>query len=218
MIFDAFIPEFVMVAISVVIFICVYHWQSAKKLTHSDVDKFITTLEKHIPKNWPDKEEFISRLRQWGYEDDGKPLYMLNLMRFFDNLAPGYDLNPNLSPQTANKQYEDAVMPMLFKVGGTPYFSGQAQGIGNNSNLIVYDQEHDNWDRILVIKYPGRRAFMELVCNPDYLEYAPLKLAALKVVLTPMRSEIMVPNPTWISLGALTIVVLAFSLVRQLIS
>ena len=34
------------------------------------------------------------------------------------------------------------------------------------SNLMVYQNELDNWDRVLVVRYPGRRTFLQLVANP----------------------------------------------------
>ena len=63
--------------------------QSARKLAPADVDHYIGILERDLPPELEQREEFITRLRSWAENDDGQPVYMLNLMRFFDDLRPG---------------------------------------------------------------------------------------------------------------------------------
>ncbi len=61
---------------------------------------------------------------------------------------------------------------------------------------------------MLVVRYPDRRAFFELLSDPDYPKVLPYKLAALKVVLLPMHDELVVPDLRWV-VGALLLAVLA---------
>ena len=35
---------------------------------------------------------------------------------------------------------------------------------------MVYRPDLDNWDRVIVVRYPGRRAFPDLVATPGYLK------------------------------------------------
>ena len=63
------------------------------------------------------------------------------------------------------------------------------------SDLIVHTPELDNWDRVLVVRYPGRRTFFDLVTNPEYLAVMPYQLAALEVVLTPGPGRTGGPRP-----------------------
>jgi hypothetical protein len=63
---------------------------------------------------------------------------------------------------------------------------------------MVYSPDLDNWDRILVVRYPGRRAFLELVTSPEYLKVMPYKLSSLEVVLTPFSVELVLPEARWI--------------------
>ena len=46
-----------------------------------------------------------------------------------------------------------------------------------------------------MVRYPGRRTFPDLVASPGYLKVMPWKLPSLKVVVTPVSSELVIPDP-----------------------
>lgn len=48
-------------------------------------------------------------------------------------------------------------------------------------------------------RYPGRRAFLQLITNPDYLKVMPYKLASLEVVLIPVSGGLVIPDARWIT-------------------
>jgi hypothetical protein len=177
--------------------------QSTRKLSQADVDRYIGILERDVPLELENREEFIARLRAWAENDDGRPVYMLNLMRFFDQLKPFPGALVTGTPEDANSHYEAAVTPMLIKRGGYPILAGSATkikgGQSRQSNLMVYRPDLDNWDRVLVVRYPGRRTFLELITNPDYLKVMPYKLASLEVVLTPVSGRLVIPDVRWIA-------------------
>ncbi len=60
---------------------------------------------------------------------------------------------------------------------------------------MVYRPGLDNWDRVIVVRYPGRRTFPDLVASPGYLKVMPGKLSSLEVALTPVSSELVIPDP-----------------------
>ena len=196
-------PELLAVLASAGAVLGVSAFQSARKLSPADVDRYIGVLERDAPPELEDREEFIARLRAWAENDDGQPVYMLNLMRFFDQLRPFPGAPVTGTPQEANARYEKAVTPMLLKKGGYPVVAGAATkvkgGQGRASNLMVYRPDLDNWDRVLVVRYPGRRVFLELITSPDYLKVMPCKLASLEVVLTPVSGQLVVPDARWIA-------------------
>jgi hypothetical protein len=45
-----------------------------------------------------------------------------------------------------------------------------------------------------VVRYLGRRAFLELVTSPAYLQVKPYKLSSLEVVLTPLSGKLMISD------------------------
>jgi hypothetical protein len=58
----------------------------------------------------------------------------------------------------------------------------------------VPDPALEKWSRVLVVRYPSRRAFLELLADPDYAPIEPYKFMALEVVLVPVTAELLVPD------------------------
>ena len=103
-------------------------------------------------------------MRAFGLADDGRPVYMLNAMRYYPKLQARHrnGRRPR-HPAKANAIYEKAVMPILFRLGAYPLFGGAPMEIRANgkahSNLDGFDPAIDDGSRILVVRYPSRRAF-----------------------------------------------------------
>ncbi len=202
------------------IFALVCHWQApGRRLTKADVDDYARRIASGADIPETEKTDIIAHLRSWGEADDGRPVFMLNLMRYYDTARsmPG---RPDVagSPRDLNAQYESVAMPKLLKLGAYPLFAGEPEGVSvgaqPSTNILGFDNELENWGRVLVVRYPDRRAFFELLSDPDYIKVLPYKLAALKVVLVPMHDELVVPDVRWL-VGALLLAVLALvALVR----
>ena len=208
MLLDRYRPELLLALASAGAVAGISAFQSARKLSQADVDRYIGILERDLPPELEDREEFISRLRAWAENDDGRPVYMLNLMRFFDQLRPFPGAPVTGTPRDANAHYETSLAPMLLRRGGYPILAGSATGIpaakvpggpDRASNLTVYRPGLDNWDRVLVIRYPGRRTFLDLVTDPRYLEVMPYRLSSAEVVLTPVSGQVVIPDARWIA-------------------
>lgn len=195
-------PEALLALASVGAVLGVSAFQSTRKLSAADVDRYVGILERDLPPEMEDRKEFISRLRAWAENDDGRPVYMLNLMRFFDDLKSFTDGPLTGAPRDANAHYETTVAPMVLKRGAYPVLTGWATkikgGQGRESNLMVHRPGLDGWDRVLVIRYPGRRTFLELVTDPGYLEAMPYELSSLEVMLTPVSGELVIPDARWL--------------------
>lgn len=161
------------------------------KLTSGEVDAYVARAATQVPLPPEQKDEVLKRLRAFGLADDGQPLYMLNVMRYFPQpkALPGVAEFKGSSAE-ANAQYEDGAMPMLFKLGGTATYAGNVHG----RNLFGHAAAVDDWSRVLVIRYPSRRAFLELVADPAYAAIAPLKLMAIDLVLTPTEVDLVMPD------------------------
>jgi hypothetical protein len=194
--------EIVLAAVLAAVYLGVSYWQSGSQLTASELDGYLKALERQLPKDLEHRAEFLARLRAWGENDDGQPVLMLNLMRFHKTLQPFPGAPERGTPEEANAHYEKAVTPMLLKRGGYPLVGGDAMRVRGRdhpeSNLLVYDPALDNWDRMLVVRYPCRRAFLDLVSDPAYLQVMPYKLAALQVVLVPVSGALVVPDLRWV--------------------
>jgi uncharacterized protein (DUF1330 family) len=93
-----------------------------------------------------------------GRASDG-PVYMLNLLEFLpDGGAERY------------AEYGDAVAPILEGVGGRPVFAGRP------AESLIGD---GSWDLVVLVEYPTRQAFLDMVSSPEYREIAHLRTEAL---------------------------------------
>ncbi|GAB2865791.1 DUF1330 domain-containing protein [Actinocorallia aurea] len=106
-------------------------------------------------------------LRRFLGEDDGEPVVMLNLLRFAEG------------GQALYSEYSKRAAPFLARYGGTLLYAGQ----GRDALVAEAGQA---WDAVLVIRYPSRDAFLQMIADPGYLEVAALRERALaEAVLQP---------------------------------
>ena len=186
-----------------------------------EVDAYLHRLEGKLPGDPGEQAAFLARMRAFGLADDGRPVYMLNAMRYYPELKRGPGMEGvRGTPVEANTIYEKAVMPILFRLGAYPLFGGAALEIRANgkahSNLDGFDPAIDDWSRILVVRYPSRRAFFKLLSDPRWLKFAPYKIAALEIVLVPASGQVVIPDLRWVMGGACLIVFLGASWLRAI--
>ena len=121
---EKYMFEAILAVVLILLFFGISAWQSTRKLSKVEVDHYIGILERQLPKQMEDRAEFLSRLRAWGENDDGKPFYMLNLMRFYDELKSFPGGPTTGTPEEANAHYEKAARPLLLKNGGYAILAG----------------------------------------------------------------------------------------------
>jgi hypothetical protein len=194
-------------ALFLVILAGVFFWQhpgaAGDRLKPAEIDRYIAAADK-LPMPAEEKADSMKRLRAWAEADDGRPVYMLNLMRFYPQVKslPGGPA-PAMTPKDSNAYYEKKTLPMALKMGVTAPFMGVAQG----PDVLSYEPAGDHWSRALIIRYPNRRAFLSLVADPAYPAIVPYKLASLQLILAPFNAEMIMPDLT---LAAATLLLIAF--------
>lgn len=102
-----------------------------------------------------------------GRTGENSPIVMLNLLRF----------RPD-GGQERYAEYGAAVTPLLEKIGGKIVFAGEpaAALLGEGS-----------WDLVVLVEYPSRQAFLDMIASPEYQEVGHLRTEALtKGELHPM--------------------------------
>lgn len=109
-------------------------------------------------------------LKRFLQEDDGQPIVMLNLLRFTpDGGRESYD------------QYAREIVPFLQQVGGEVVYFGSTNGVP----LVG-----EGWDAVLLVRYPSRQAFSQMVANPGYQAITHLRTEALDAaVLQPTTAR-----------------------------
>lgn len=193
---NRFKSELTLGAVLLALFFAISYWQApGHVLTKAEIDQYLTQIDKLAPMPAEEKAQFLADMRAWGEADDGKPIYMFNLMRYHAQIKPqpGIDFKGG-TPDQVNRQYEAMTVPLALPLGvQMPVASnavGVRKGANPSSNLIGHEAAADNWDRMLVVRYPSREAFFKLVSNGDYLtKMMPYKFAALHVDLVPTDGE-----------------------------
>jgi uncharacterized protein (DUF1330 family) len=184
------------------------------KLTAEEIDGYLKVCETSPSLPETDRSQIVHDLREWALKDDGQPLYMLNLLRNYPELRPypGAPDMTGLTPEQANAYYEANITKLAFKNGAFPIFMGPAQG----NNVVGREPDADNWSRVIVMRYPARRSVLALFCSPEYLPFAPYKLASLKVNLVPTSAELVLADLRVLLAGVLLILFFAVSWLRGL--
>jgi len=178
----------------VVVFASFYLWQHPGlirgRLAAAEIDRAVAYIDRSLYLPQEEKAQVLGRLRTWAEADDGRPVYMLNLMRYNEAVVRGAGM-PDFkgTPREANAYYENSVMPMLLRSGNYPIFGSETQGA-----TLLQDKIAGDLSRILVVRYSSRRDFLNLLTDPAYAPFEPYKLMALQVALTPTSGDIVIPD------------------------
>ena len=106
-------------------------------------------------------------LKRFVTEDPGGPVVMLNLLRFAEGGRESYF------------RYCEALGQYLPKVGGELLYAG-------DGGTPVVAEDGQAWDAVLLVRYPGRERFSQMVADPEYQRVTHLRSEALvEAVLQP---------------------------------
>jgi len=102
----------------------------------------------------PNREQF----EQLALAPDEGPVVMLNLLKFKAAAADGSG-----SGADAYRRYGKAAVEMVEERGGKVLWAGRGD------QILIGDPGED-WDQIVLVEYPSRRAFIEMVTTPEYTD------------------------------------------------
>lgn len=108
--------------------------------------------------------------------DPDQPIVMLNLLRFADGGAARYD------------EYLAHFQPHAERVGAAVVYFGH----GTDPVVAEYGQD---WDAVLLVSYPSRRAFSDMVRDPAYQEGTHLRTGALVEAVLQPTVPVITPGP-----------------------
>jgi uncharacterized protein (DUF1330 family) len=100
-------------------------------------------------------------VRRYLDEDPGGPVVMLNLLKY----RPG--------GEETYAAYGRALREYLPRIGAQVLYSGDC------STILVAPDGWD-WDAVLIVRYPSRQAFRQMVADPEYLKVSRLRAEALE--------------------------------------
>jgi uncharacterized protein (DUF1330 family) len=126
----------------------------------------------------PNPEQF----RQLGQSAEKGPVVMLNLLKF-KRTAEG----EAGSGEEAYQRYGNTTVAMIEERGGRILWQGR-------SNQVLIGDPAEDWDTLVLVEYPSRQSFIEMVSNPDYMKAHEHREAGLErtivIACTPVVDRI----------------------------
>jgi uncharacterized protein (DUF1330 family) len=122
----------------------------------------------------PNREQFV----ELASSADTGPVVMLNLLKFKAR-AEG----ESGSGADAYKRYGEAAVKMVEEQGGRVLWQGRA-------DQILIGNTEQGWDSVVLVEYPSRKAFIDMVSTPKYEEAHEHREAGLeRTVLVAMTEQ-----------------------------
>lgn len=117
------------------------------------------------------------------------PIVMINLLRYREHAdyPPGSDAAP-CSGREAYRRYASVAVAKIAELGGKILWTAVVK-------MPVIAPEGEEWDDAILVQYPSRAAFLEMVSKPDYLAAAVHRTAALsdsRLLLTEVEADLLV--------------------------
>ena len=106
-------------------------------------------------------------LQKFMQQPETGPVVMVNLLKFkatTDDGEPG---------EAAYDRYTRHAAEFVAKVGGRVLWYGQA-------GQFIYGGPDDRWDRVLLVEYPSRAAFLQMAQMPEFQATQKDRQAALE--------------------------------------
>lgn len=110
----------------------------------------------------------LEQFRQLAAGADTGPVVMINLLKFRNGDAP-----EGTTGVEEYRRYGDKALEMIEQQGGRLVWAG------TGDQVLIGDGEQD-WDAVLLVEYPSRAAFVEMVSSPEYLEAHAYRERALE--------------------------------------
>lgn len=132
---------------------------------------------------------------------DNKPVVMVNLLRFRQQaeFAGTGIAEPDAEKtgQQAYKKYSKQVLPMLWSVGGQILWQG-------NARITLIAPDGESWDEALLVYYPNRTAFLNMITSDEYQKIVGYRTAALLDSRLIETKAVSLPKPILAVAGAVT--------------
>jgi uncharacterized protein (DUF1330 family) len=101
--------------------------------------------------------------------DPNEPICMLNLLRYREMAEEGRGVD-GLTGRGAYEKYGKLFAALSPRYGGSPMWMGKAL------NTIIGAED---WDIVILVKYPARQNFIDMMLDRDYQAIAVFRAAAL---------------------------------------
>lgn len=115
------------------------------------------------------------QLKEMARVDVDQPFDMVNLLKY-RAFASYNSANQNAVGRTGREAYGEygkVVLPMIFQLGGTLVYRGSCK-------FQFVGDENQNYDELIVVRYPSIRAYLEMFDSSQYQSAIPHRKAGLE--------------------------------------
>jgi uncharacterized protein (DUF1330 family) len=116
----------------------------------------------------PDPQDIASFV---GADWEG-PVTMVNLLQFADQADYGDADEPARSGLEAYALYAELAGPFVAGVGAELLYHGAV-------HHMLIGEDTEAWDDVLIVRYPSRQAFVDMISSADYHKITHHRTAAL---------------------------------------
>jgi uncharacterized protein (DUF1330 family) len=100
------------------------------------------------------------------------PVVMLNLLKFAERASGDGSDAEGGSGRESYGRYGERMRSMLEETGARVLFQGRADS-------VVIGGDADDWDAVILVEYPSRKAFLEMTSSQKYREVSKDRSAGL---------------------------------------
>jgi len=186
----------------IIVFMRWYQW-GAQTLSLSDVDAYMAVIEAQTQK--PGAKHDLPALRKFLSEDDGKPVYTVNLYKFHN--AAEYPEASGFSGtgEQAYARFSNVMISLMAKRGSHPVYG---------SNWV--DQASSDWDRIVIVRYRSRRDLVDLFATDDFADASLHKWASLREHERMLVQALHIPDGMYVIVMIAIFIGIAINLIGRL--
>lgn len=180
------------------------YYGPAEPLSQAEVEEHMANVRNMFVKvGVPDAnggvalEQILAEFRYLAEHDDGKPIYMLNMMKWRDKalFRPDIEGVQDMTAEQADIAYNEGLFYELAKNASHTAYLAKAY-----PNAISYgvkvDGDANHWGEIGIFRYSSRRDFFNMVGSDSYLNIVYFKLASMgHIAITPTQPHGLLLNP-----------------------
>ncbi len=156
-----------------VLYVLFLWWHGAfeRPLSPKEIDFYLERLYDISP------EQDTSSLREALQKDTGKPIVMINAIKFRENPLPVNGNKADESIDEVFKKYSMYVGSFLIKRGSYPLYVGTANGQAASTWGI---DNSEDWSSAVIVRYRSLRTLMKLATNSRFKDLHEYKIAAIE--------------------------------------
>ena len=189
--------------------VALFFYSPAKPLDDAEIDSYMGRVQALLEQSFvmPEGSGLDARglqgaladLRGFAERDDGKPVYMVNLMKWRRgelSFPAGADLAGEIdSAEQADAVYNQRLFwTLLANYSHTAYLASAEDNALNYGTSA--DGDADGWGEIGIFRYNSRRDFFEMVTSDAYLNALYLKLVSMgAIAIAPTQPHGLLFNP-----------------------